>query len=84
VSLAYTLPDIADRLLRRNDISYGVYIYHMLVVNILVSLHMVYRPVYLLVVLGASYALGYLSWVFIERRFLRKKQHTLITRTADV
>jgi peptidoglycan/LPS O-acetylase OafA/YrhL len=33
LSAAYSSPELAERLLRRNDISYGVYIYHMPVYN---------------------------------------------------
>jgi peptidoglycan/LPS O-acetylase OafA/YrhL len=77
VSMAYTLPGVADKLLHRNDISYGVYIYHGLLLNVLVSLHWLHRIEYLLIVLAGACTLGYLSWVFVERPFLRKKKHTL-------
>jgi peptidoglycan/LPS O-acetylase OafA/YrhL len=77
VSLAYTLPRVADRLLRRNDISYGVYIYHGLILNVMVSLQLSGRMEYLLVVLAGAYAMGYLSWVLVERPFLRKKNRKL-------
>src|SRR5262249_46738171 len=73
VSLAYTLPGIAEKILRGNDISYGVYIYHGLILNILVSLNMMHRPEYFFVVLFGAFVLGYLSWILVERRFLRKK-----------
>jgi len=38
ISFAMTCPSTSDRLLDGNDFSYGVYIYHMLVVNTLVEL----------------------------------------------
>jgi len=77
ISVAYTLPRVAGILLRRNDISYGVYIYHGVILNIMVSLGLFGRIEYLIVVLVGAYAMGYLSWVFVERRFLRKKKERL-------
>jgi peptidoglycan/LPS O-acetylase OafA/YrhL len=74
ISLAYTLPTTAKKLLHDNDISYGVYIYHALIINILVSLGLTHRAVYVLVVWLGAYIMGYLSWILIERRFLRKKR----------
>lgn len=37
-SAAYSKPTCSDRLLGKNDISYGIYIYHMPVVNMLLSI----------------------------------------------
>jgi len=74
ISLAYTAPRVAHTLLRSNDISYGVYIYHGLILNVMVSLHLLGRTEYFFIVLVGTYATGYLSWVFVERRFLRKKK----------
>jgi peptidoglycan/LPS O-acetylase OafA/YrhL len=79
VSLAYTLPDIANKLLRGNDISYGVYIYHGLIINIMVSMRLFYRTEYLLIVWVGTYLAGYLSWVLVERKFLRRKREKLKT-----
>ncbi len=79
VSLAYTLPGIANRLLRGNDISYGVYIYHGLLINIMVTMHLFHRIEYLLFVWVGAYLAGYLSWVLVERNFLRRKRVKLKT-----
>ena len=77
VSLAYTLPGIANKLLRGNDISYGVYIYHALIINIMVTMHLFHRIEYLLIVWVGAYLAGYLSWVLVERKFLRRKREKL-------
>ena len=74
ISLAYTLPTMAKKLLKGNDISYGVYIYHALIINILVSLGLTHRSAYVFVVWIGAYLVGYLSWILVERRFLRKKK----------
>jgi peptidoglycan/LPS O-acetylase OafA/YrhL len=78
VSLAYTLPGIAENILKGNDISYGVYIYHGLILNIMVSLHLLHSTGFLAAVAAGSYLAGYLSWVLVERRFLRSKRQKLM------
>jgi len=77
VSLAYTLPSVANKLLRGNDISYGVYIYHGLILNIMFTMHLFHRMEYLLIVWLGAYLAGYLSWVLVERKFLRRKKQGL-------
>jgi peptidoglycan/LPS O-acetylase OafA/YrhL len=81
ISLAYTLPTTAKKLLNGNDISYGVYIYHALIINVLVSLGLTRRAGYVLVVWIGAYIMGYLSWILIERRFLRKKRNEQVEGT---
>jgi peptidoglycan/LPS O-acetylase OafA/YrhL len=83
VSLAYTIPGIANKLLRGNDISYGVYIYHGLIINIMITMHLLQRIEYLLVVWVGTYFAGYLSWVLVERRFLRRKREQLKTSASN-
>jgi peptidoglycan/LPS O-acetylase OafA/YrhL len=77
VSLAYTLPSIAEKLLKGNDISYGVYIYHGLLLNVLISLHLLHRTEYLLIEFFGAFLAGYLSWVLVERSFLQSKRKKL-------
>ena len=74
---AYSNPSLADRLLRRNDISYGVYIYHMLAVNAAVSLGLVRAPAALAGALTITYALAIASWKLVERPALAFKRRTL-------
>ncbi|WP_374948574.1 acyltransferase family protein [Mucilaginibacter sp.] len=76
LSMAYTLPTIADKLLRKNDISYGVYIYHGLILTVIVE--MKWLPyINLPVVLAATSVMALLSWFFIEKPFLKKKARTI-------
>lgn len=53
------------------DISYGVYLYHMVIVNILVQLGMTgsYKGFWIAIV--GSIMCGFLSWHLIEKRCLR-------------
>ena len=74
--MAYTLPQTAKKLLRGNDISYGIYIYHGLLLTIIVQ--MKWQPnINLAMVIAAAYVLGYLSWIFIEKPFIKRKKQTI-------
>ncbi len=77
VSMAYTKPDISHKLLIGNDISYGVYIYHGLMINIFISMGLTGSIEYLLLLSVFTYLAGYLSWVIIERPCLRRKKQTI-------
>ena len=77
VSVAYTLPDLSSWLLRGNDISYGVYIYHGLVLNILISAGAGGYDFSLGITFVLACVAAYLSWVLVERPFLRRKRQSL-------
>jgi peptidoglycan/LPS O-acetylase OafA/YrhL len=76
ISIAYTAPRSAQRILRGNDISYGVYIYHGLLINLFVEVGLVGGAAGLILA-GCTYLVGYLSWIAVERPFLRKKKQTI-------
>lgn len=78
LSMAYTIPNTADRLLQKNDISYGVYIYHGLLLTVVVEMKWV-PYINLPIILVASAALATLSWVLIEKPFIKRKQRTIHT-----
>ena len=77
ISAAVTLPSLSHTLLRGNDISYGYYVYHMVVMNVLVQLHLTGHFYYVLVLLFATALLAYLSWVFVEKPALNLKKTSL-------
>ena len=74
ISMAYTAPAIANRFLKGNDISYGVYIYHGLILGVIVELNLLHNPFYILVILVLSIILASLSWTFLEKPILRRKK----------
>ena len=76
-SLAYTRPLLAQALLRRNDISYGIYIYHMPVINTLLYLGITGTGATVLQGLGLSFACAALSWYLVEKPCLRRKRAAL-------
>lgn len=58
----------------KTDISYGIYIYHMTIVNAMLVLGYVKSPLYLLVVVGITVLCSSLSTITIGRYFMNKKQ----------
>ena len=73
VSVAYTMPGLARRVLRGNDVSYGVYIYHGLLINVFLTLGWQGHPMLMPLLIATTLAASAASWVFVERPFLRKK-----------
>jgi peptidoglycan/LPS O-acetylase OafA/YrhL len=73
VSFAYSHRGMSERLLRGNDISYGVYVYHMLVVNAFVELGWTGHRAALGAAAGLTMLLALASWRFVERPSLRLK-----------
>lgn len=77
VSWAFTFPTLSERLLTGNDISYGIYIYHIVVVNILVSQGATGSLWWVGVALLVTLAAAWLSWVAVERTVLAMKRNPL-------
>jgi peptidoglycan/LPS O-acetylase OafA/YrhL len=73
LACAYTRPALSQTLLRGNDISYGAYLYNMVVINALREYGYVKEPLYLLVAVAMIYGLGALSWRYVEKPFLAFK-----------
>ncbi|MBW4890016.1 acyltransferase [Mucilaginibacter sp. HMF5004] len=76
LSMAYTLPGFAHKLLRGNDISYGIYIYHGLLLTLAVQLKL-QEHISLPLVILATYILAYCSWIFIEKPFINRKKQSI-------
>ncbi len=74
-SAAYSKPDLARRITRGNDFSYGIYIYHMPVVNFLIYLGFSGSIFWSLVALLVTVVIAVLSWFFIEKPCLKLKHH---------
>jgi peptidoglycan/LPS O-acetylase OafA/YrhL len=76
LSAAFSFRATADALLQRNDSSYGIYIYHMPLVNLFVQMHIVGFPGAAAVV-GLTIFIALLSWFFIEKPALSLRHHAL-------
>jgi peptidoglycan/LPS O-acetylase OafA/YrhL len=66
---AYAFPKLNIRI----DISYGIYLYHMVVINVFVQLGLTDRFVYLVGALGIILVCAYLSTVTIGRMGMKLK-----------
>ncbi len=77
IKVAYSKPDLSDKVLKGNDISYGVYIYHMLIVNIFVYYGFNSESYLLIAVLLLTYACAILSWFLLEKPVLAFKKNSM-------
>lgn len=69
LAAANTAPGLSSRILGKNDISYGLYIYHMPVYNFLLYKHLSWGWLGF----GVAVLCAALSWWLVERRALRLK-----------
>ncbi len=74
-SFAYSSPDLAMRTTKGNDFSYGIYIYHMPVVNFLIYLGFSGSVFWSLVALVVTVIIATVSWFYIEKPCLKLKHH---------
>ena len=81
LSIAYSYRSFSDRVLKRNDLSYGVYVFHMPVINILVHFG-VMGPAGFVVAFVSTFVLATLSWFVIEKPALKLKRWALYKHTA--
>lgn len=73
VKLAFTKPEMANTLLKKNDISYGIYIYHMPIINFLLFYGVVNSNLSLAVAIISTFAAAFMSWILVERPALHLK-----------
>lgn len=75
-------PGLSERLLRRNDVSYGVYLYHMPVVNLLLMLGLGGRAWGFPLAICATLLCAGVSWCLVEKPALGWKRHPLYPHDA--
>ena len=73
LSLAYTKPNLSLRILKGNDYSYGVYVIHMVVANVMVELSLTKSFWFLIAGLITVFIMAFLSWKFVEKPALALK-----------
>ena len=76
-AVAFSAVTISDRILRRTDLSYGVYVYHAPVINLLLATGLASGLGAVASVIGASLVLAYASWRLVEKPALALKRHPL-------
>lgn len=76
-SLAYSIPTFSKNILRGNDISYGVYIYHIPIINLLIYYGYVANMFYVVLTLLIAIFLAIFSWLVIEKNSMKFKKYSL-------
>lgn len=74
-SFAYSFPTLSNRLLRKNDVSYGVYIYHIPVINLFIYYGYISSTSILCLALFLTIIIAFISWIFIEKSAIKLKKH---------
>lgn len=77
ISLAYSNTRMFSNLLRGNDISYGLYIYHGVVLNALIESRWLDGWLGMTTGLAASILLAIFSWRIVEKPALRLKRNSI-------
>lgn len=75
-SLAYTKPTFTKDLMGKTDISYGLYIYHMLILKTFSRLGLISFG-YMLLAILLCFLMAYISWAYIEKKALKLKEKSL-------
>jgi peptidoglycan/LPS O-acetylase OafA/YrhL len=73
LKLAYIKPKLSAKLLKDNDISYGIYIYHMPLVNLFLFFNLTEKIDWFLLAIFGTLILATFSWFLLERPCLRLK-----------
>jgi peptidoglycan/LPS O-acetylase OafA/YrhL len=74
---AFSAHTLSDRLLRRNDVSYGVYIYHEPVINVLIVVGLAGLWSSVALAIAVTIGVAYASWRLVEKPALSLKRHPL-------
>ncbi|MEM6986947.1 MAG: acyltransferase [Pseudomonadota bacterium] len=77
ISLAYTRTRTFSSALAGYDISYGVYIYHMVVLNALIHLDVHSREVQFVLMIALTVLAAAASWRLVEKPALARKRYSL-------
>ena len=75
ISFAMSVRGLSERVLRQQDVSYGLYIYHALVIRVMSGLGLPSATG----AIAISLAIASVSWIFVERPFLIRKRGSLRT-----
>ncbi len=72
-SFAFSLETL-EKKLKGIDISYGIYIYHLLIINSLIMLKIKNQKYLIFIVLFTSIIISLFSWFFVEKKVLKFKK----------
>ncbi|MEZ4905033.1 MAG: hypothetical protein R2822_26420 [Spirosomataceae bacterium] len=74
ISFAFSHSSLSKRLLGSTDLSYGIYIYQMVIINVLVEVDMIGQVKYFLWAIAITYFISWVSWRWIEKPALAFKK----------
>lgn len=74
ISTAFTYTGLSDKILKKIDISYGIYIYHMPIINSLIALKLTGNYIFMIIALTTTLLFALLSWFLVEKRAISKKK----------
>lgn len=85
ISFAFTAPNLAGKLLRGNDLSYGLYLWHVSVMLTVAGFGFTGHWYYAAVVIPLAFGAAALSWFLIERPALalKKRRRTPHAKMAE-
>lgn len=75
ISFAFSFKQLSQQLLHDQDISYGIYIYHMLVINVFIYYGWLGSIGYFLMACICTILLAVFSWFMVEKPALRLKKY---------
>lgn len=67
LSASFSNVTLSEKILKGNDLSYGIYLNHMVVVNIMIDLKVTSNK--LLLALSITFILAFISWKLVEKPF---------------
>ena len=76
LKIAYTAPKLSDKILKKNDISYGLYIFHMPIINYFLHQQVTGTAGFFLTIL-LTVIIASMSWFFFEKKILSFKKYAL-------
>lgn len=76
-SIAYSKPNFTEKMIGKTDISYGLYIYHFLVINSFYTIGLKGNWLYIFPLLVTCFMIAWLSWNLVEKRALKLKKKSL-------
>ncbi len=80
ISFAYTSTNLS-KILNNNDISYGIYIYHLIITNILIQINFIGNLKSLFLLISITIVVAFISWKTVEKPCLSLKKKALFKRT---
>ena len=76
-SFAFSFRELSGKLLKRNDVSYGLYIYHMPVINFFMWLGLGGSELYLILAISITAMISVGSWLYVEKPCMKLKTISL-------